>query len=87
MTTTQPTAPISIRRGVKIDPVDQGAIDTGRLGILLARPRPIDGVELQDWYSDYVQCPWCGHVGRTMGLNTDFYVDVVCGSCGAYFRA
>jgi hypothetical protein len=87
MATSESGGGTSVRRGVKIDPVDEGAIDMARLGILLSRPRPIDGVELQDWYSDYVQCPWCGHVGQTMGLNTDFYVDVVCGSCGAYFRA
>lgn len=77
----------TVKRGIRIDPVDEDAIDMARLGLLVTRPRPLDGVEAQAWHSGYVQCPWCGHIGQSMGLNTDFYVDVVCGSCGGFFRA
>ncbi|MFA5122574.1 hypothetical protein [Zavarzinia sp.] len=79
--------PAKVRRGIRIDPDSGDSVDFASLGILLARPRPVEATEGQAWYTDYTQCPWCGHIGWTTGLNTDFYVDVVCGSCGRYFRA
>lgn len=76
----------AVKRGTKIDPADVDRIDRAKLGILLARPPQTD-VEGQAWYSGYTQCPWCGHVGWAVGLNTESYIDVVCGACGGYFRA
>jgi len=38
-------------------------------------------------YNGWTQCPWCGHVGWTNGLSTDYYISVRCGRCGGYFSA
>lgn len=77
---------LSIKRGTKVDPADAAKIDKSKLGILLAKP-PQTETEGQAMYSGYTQCPWCGHVGWTVGLDTNYYVDIVCGACGGYFRA
>ncbi|MCF4165733.1 hypothetical protein L2U69_18865 [Zavarzinia compransoris] len=77
---------LTIKRGTKIDEADAASIDKSKLGILLAKP-PQDATEGQARYNGYTQCPWCGHVGWTVGLDTNYYVNVVCGSCGGLFRA
>ena len=77
---------LTIKRGTKTDPADVAKIDKSKLGILLAKP-PQTETEGQAAYSGYTQCPWCGHVGWTVGLDTNYYVDIVCGACGGYFRA
>ena len=77
---------LTIKRGTKIEEADAAGIDKSKLGILLAKP-PQTETEGQAAYSGYTQCPWCGHVGWTVGLDTNYYVDIVCGACGGYFRA
>jgi hypothetical protein len=73
-----------ITRGEKID--DQEAAKSGKLGILLTLA-PGDSVEGQFWHGGTTQCPYCGNIGFTAALNTDFWVNVVCGRCGMVFSA
>ena len=76
---------IEVKRGMKIE--DQAAAKAeGSLGILLSQP-PSETVEGQYRYGGMTQCPYCGNVGYTSGLSTDFYINVICGRCGLAFRA
>ena len=76
---------IQVKRGTKID--DQVAAKSeGSLGILLSQP-PSESVEGQYSYGGMTQCPYCGNVGWTNGLSSDFYINVICGRCGLAFRA
>jgi len=76
---------IEVKRGTKIEDQD-GAKAEGKFGILLSQP-PSDAVEGQYRYGGMTQCPYCGNVGYTTGMSTNFYVTVVCGRCGMAFRA
>ena len=76
---------MEVKRGTKID--DQAAAkESGKFGILLTMA-PEGEVEGQSWYGGLTQCPYCGNIGFTRSLNTDYYVSVVCGRCGLHFSA
>ncbi|PWR23515.1 hypothetical protein [Zavarzinia compransoris] len=82
------TATIPFRRGEKIRRDLGETVDVGTLRIMLMHASPpADEVMLQEGYTGYAQCPWCGHVGWASGLNVTRPVDIVCGHCGRYFRA
>jgi hypothetical protein len=79
---------VEVKRGTKIE--DQEAAKAeGSLGILLSQPpaETAGAVEGQYRYGGMTQCPYCGNVGYTSGLSTNFYINVVCGRCGMAFRA
>jgi hypothetical protein len=78
---------IEVKRGTKIDD-QEAAKASGPLGILISQP-PAEGesVEGQYRYGGMTQCPYCGNVGYTRGLSTEYYITVVCGRCGMAFRA
>ena len=76
-----------VKRGTKIDQEDaKAALSTGKFAILLGQPAAKD-VEGQYFYNGWTQCPYCGHIGWTSGLNSEVYETVVCGQCGLAFRA
>jgi hypothetical protein len=76
---------IEVKRGTKID--DQAAAKaSGPLGILTSM-QPSDSVEGQYRYGGMTQCPYCGNVGWTSGLSSEYYITVVCGRCGMAFQA
>lgn len=81
------SATAGFRRGVKIQRDLGETVDVANLRILLMHPQPVEETGLQEWYTGYVQCPWCGHVGWAAGLNLHHPVDLVCGHCGRYFKA
>jgi len=78
---------IEVRTGTKIDKEELLKTDIKQLAVMVTSPPQNESVEGQYRYSAYTRCPWCGHVGFTMGLDSDFYVTVVCGACGQPFRA
>ncbi|GAN77372.1 hypothetical protein [Acidisphaera rubrifaciens] len=78
---------VEVKRGVKLEADEaQAAIASGKFALLLTKP-PQDEVEGQYRYSGWTQCPWCGHIGWTTGLDSNFYETVICGACGRAFRA
>ncbi len=79
------TEKLEVKRGEKID--DQAAAKASKeLGILVSQP-PEGDVEGQYFYSGMTQCPYCGNVGFTRVLNSDVYMNIICGRCGMAFRA
>ncbi len=76
-----------IKRGTKIEADELGSIDHSKIAIMTTMPPPSDDVQGQWRYDGYTQCPWCGNVGFTRGLQTQYYVAVYCGACGRPFRA
>jgi hypothetical protein len=78
---------MEIKRGTKIEADEAKELDRSKMAIMLASPPQTDDVQGQAYYSNYTQCPWCGHIGWTHGLDTDYYVVVYCGWCGQPFRA
>ena len=78
---------VEVKRGVKLEADEaQAAIASGKFALLLTKP-PQEDVEGQYRYSGWTQCPWCGHIGWTTGLDSNFYETVICGACGRAFRA
>lgn len=74
---------MEVKRGGKID--DQAAAKASKeLGILTTLTQDGD-VEGQYAYNGMTQCPYCGNVGFTTGLNTDYYITAICGRCGRAF--
>jgi hypothetical protein len=78
---------VEIKLGTKIDKAELLNTDISKLAILTATPRSEDAVEGQYAYSAMTQCPWCGHIGMTYGLESTVYVTVICGVCGQPFQA
>jgi hypothetical protein len=79
---------LEIKRGTKLEADEaQAAISGGKFALLISKQPAADEVEGQYRYAGYTQCPWCGNVGWTRGLDSDFYETVVCGSCGRAFRS
>jgi hypothetical protein len=78
---------VEIKTGTKMDREELLKTDISKLAVMITSPPKSDAVEGQYRYQGYTRCPWCGHVGWTYGLSSDFYVSVVCGACGEPFRA
>ena len=76
---------LEVKRGTKID--DQAAAKASKELAILTTLVPDGDVEGQYYTNAMTQCPYCGNVGWTRGLNTDFYSTVICGFCGRAFRA
>ena len=75
-----------VQRGIKMDPEDaREDIRNGRFALLLTRP-PAEDVEGQYFYSGWTQCPGCGQVGWSVGLDSTRANTIVCGACGGPFR-
>jgi hypothetical protein len=78
---------IQVRRGEKMDIEEARAdISQGKFALLLSRP-PADDVEGQYVYSGWTQCPGCGQVGWSVGLDSTRANTILCGACGCSFRA
>ncbi len=78
---------VEIKLGTKIDKAELLGTDISKLGVLTSTRLLQDDVEGQSEYPGMVQCPWCGNIGYVSGLDTDYYVTVVCGACGQPFQA
>lgn len=78
---------VEIKTGAKIDKEELFGTDIRKLAVMVTSPPKSEAVEGQERYAAYTRCPWCGHVGWTVGLDTDYYVTVICGACGNPFRA
>jgi hypothetical protein len=78
---------VEIKTGIKMDKEELLKTDIRQLAIMITSPPTGDSVEGQYRYSNYTRCPWCGHIGWTNGLDSNFYVTVVCGACGQPFHA
>jgi hypothetical protein len=79
---------VDIKTGTKITHEELMKTELSKLAIMTTSPPPSDSVEGQEYrYSAYTRCPWCGHVGWTNGLDSDVYINVICGACGQPFRA
>jgi hypothetical protein len=78
---------IEIKTGTKIDKEELFNTDIRKLAVMVTSPPQAEGVVGQARYDAYTRCPWCGHIGFTVGLDTDYYVSVICGACGMPFRA
>jgi hypothetical protein len=78
------TDKIEVKLGQKIEQPAPGTLDLSKTGLLISMP-PKDQVEGQ--YTALTTCPYCGNTGWTSGLDTDYYINVVCGRCGLVFRA
>ena len=77
----------SIKVGTKIDKEELLKTDISKLAVMTTSPPSSDSVEGQEFrYNGYTQCPWCGHVGWTVGLDSSYYITVVCGACGQPFK-
>ena len=74
---------IEVKRGTKVE--DDVELIPGKFAIMVTSA-PSQEVEGQSRYNALTQCPWCGNVGITRGLNTDYYITVLCGNCGRRFR-
>jgi hypothetical protein len=82
------TEKLEVKRGTKLEADEaQPAISTGKFALLMSKPPADEEVEGQYYYGGWTQCPWCGNVGWTRGLDSNFYETIVCGSCGRAFRA
>ena len=77
---------VEVKLGRKIDQPAPGTLDLSKCGLLLSMP-PQDQVEGQWYYNALTTCPYCGNTGWTSGLNTEFYINVICGRCGRVFEA
>ncbi len=76
-----------VKRGSKMDQDEaRAAISSGKFALLIGKP-PAKDVEGQYYYNGWTQCPYCGHIGWTTGLNSEVYETVICGACGMAFRA
>lgn len=73
------------RQGVKVDQSLTKDLDSSKIASQQAEPD--EEVSGQYYYNGWTQCPYCGNVGWTNGLNTNFYITVVCGRCGSLFLA
>ncbi len=78
---------VEIKLGAKIDKAELLTKDPSKLAILTATRVVKDEVEGQYEYGAMTQCPWCGHIGYTTGLDSEVYETVICGVCGQPFQA
>jgi hypothetical protein len=78
---------VEIKTGTKIDKEELLKTDIRHLAVMVSTPPNADAVEGQYRYAGYTRCPWCGHVGWTVGLDSEYYQTVICGACGQPFRA
>lgn len=78
---------LEVKRGTKIEADEVQGLDHSKIAIMTTSPPAADDAQGQYRYNAYTQCPWCGHVGWTRGLQSEYYVAVYCGACGRPFRA
>jgi hypothetical protein len=79
------TERFEVKRGVKLDPETAAAdIAQGKFALLLTR-RPEEEVEGQYYYSGWTQCPGCGQIGWSVGLNSERPNTIICGACSCKF--
>jgi len=78
---------VEVKLGTKIDKAELLKTNISKLAILTATRVMKDEVEGQYEYGAITQCPWCGHVGWTSGLDSEVYITVICGVCGQPFQA
>lgn len=72
--------------GTKIEATEAKKLDPAKMALSMTGTPKAQEVEAQMAYLGYTQCPWCGHVGRSV-IDTDRYTWYVCGACGGAFRA
>ncbi|HUK08912.1 MAG TPA: hypothetical protein VLX09_13650 [Stellaceae bacterium] len=74
------------RKGIPLDKETADKLDPKRIPTS-QKPAKQEVAGQDALYGDWTQCPYCGHVGWTSGLHTDYYIPVRCGACGRIFMA
>lgn len=73
------------RMGVEVDQGLLATLDKSRIPV--TQKFEAEEVSGQAGYNGYTQCPYCGNIGWTNGLDTNFYISVQCGNCLRLFSA
>lgn len=76
---------VKVKTGTKIQPEEEKKLDRNKMGVMIGAGQTEGEVEAQSYYC-LTQCPWCGHVGRSVCSST-VYLYYTCGWCGRPFRA
>ena len=74
------------RQGHKLEASVVERMDPKRIAVTQDKEQESE-VAGQYRYNGWTSCPWCGNVGWTNGLSSDYYITVRCGRCGSYFSA
>jgi hypothetical protein len=77
---------IKVLEGKKISDEELKTLDRSKMGVALVGAPRNPEVEGQWLHPQWVQCPWCGNMGRVI-VDTNIYLWFTCGLCGGAFRA
>jgi translation initiation factor 2 beta subunit (eIF-2beta)/eIF-5 len=71
-------------KGTKIEAPEAAKLDMTKRGVLMTGKEP----EVQGQFLSvrYVECPWCGSIGRAV-IDSERYHYYTCGACGNDVRA
>jgi hypothetical protein len=73
------------KKGSKIEGAAASKLDPAKMGVLVAKPTDPE-VEGQALVLQYLECPWCSNIGRTV-IDTERYHYYTCGNCGNLLKA